>query len=350
MHMDTRNVDMVLVRMDKIGDLVVSLPVDEHPVFGGRRVHWFISKGLSFVTNQSVPKREVTEFNRVFGEFRRALATLRELRPRTIVLLHGPWWVSFAAWLAGVPERIGRRSQWHGFLFVNIPVHQKRSMSDRHESDFNYDLVEWAFNRLGVRPAEDLERLKRNYLRLRAPEPEITLPALKLTPKGYRVVHPGMMGSALNWPTRNFRELIEKLSGGAPVVITGTKADGKYLGELDSLRENPRVVWLVDRLNTRQLLDVLSGARSVVAPSTGVLHLAASLGTPAVGIYSPRRVEHPRRWGPKGPRVRYLVPDVADGAVAGPEVMEQISPEKVERAVLELENADAPGTQAQPRV
>ena len=36
-----------------------------------------------------------------------------------------------AAWLAGVPERIGRQSQWHSFLFLNIPVRQKRSLADR---------------------------------------------------------------------------------------------------------------------------------------------------------------------------------------------------------------------------
>jgi len=59
------------------------------------------------------------------------------------------------------------------------------------------------------------------------------------------------------------------------------------------------VRWLVSELTTAELLDVLAQAKSVVAPSTGVLHLAASLGTPALGLYSPRIVEHPRRWAPK---------------------------------------------------
>src|SRR4051794_25645898 len=115
MHMDSRNVDIVLVRMDKIGDLVLSLPVDEHPVFKGARVHWFISAGLGFVTSQAAPQRVSSEYKRSFSpfEFARMVKWLRANRPRTIVLLHNPWWVSCAAWFAGVPERMGRKSQWH---------------------------------------------------------------------------------------------------------------------------------------------------------------------------------------------------------------------------------------------
>ena len=41
--------DTVLIRMDKIGDLVLSLPVDEHPAFGGRPIRWFIARGMGFV-------------------------------------------------------------------------------------------------------------------------------------------------------------------------------------------------------------------------------------------------------------------------------------------------------------
>jgi ADP-heptose:LPS heptosyltransferase len=340
--MTKRNVDIVLVRMDKIGDLVLSLPVDEHPVLCAQRVHWFISHGLSFVTDQAVPARAATEWKRRFtpGTFLRMLAWLRREQPRTIVLLHNPWWVSFAAWLAGVPERIGRRSQWHGFLFVNLPIRQKRSASDRHELDFNFDLVEWGFNRLGVLSSSDLAQRKQTYLRLKAESADTTLAARDLKPRAYRVVHPGMAGSALNWPSAYFRELIESLATDSTVVITGTKMDSKYLGSLKSLRENPHVKWLVEQLGTRELLGVLEGARSIVAPSTGVLHLAASLGTPALGIYSPRKVEHPRRWGPKGPHVKYLMPELAEGEPAAPSVMERITPAQVREALLELESAD----------
>lgn len=338
--MDKRNVDIVLVRMDKIGDLVVSLPVDEHPVFQGARVHWFISSGLGFVTSQAVPQRASSEYKRGFSvaQFFRMVKWLRENNPRTIVLLHTPWWVSMAAWWAGVPERMGRLSQWHSFLFLNLGTRQKRSFADRHESDYNFDLVESGFRRLGVRQAENLAQNKNTFLRLVAPNPFATLSARGLTAHGYRVVHPGMFGSALNWPADLYQQLIERLATEMPVVITGTKSDAKYLEQLQGLREHRGVHWLVDQLKISELLDVLAQARSVIAPSTGVIHLAASLGTPAVGLYSPRKVEHPTRWGPRGLRTAYLVPPVQTNEDFAPEVMREITVEQVYNKILELEH------------
>lgn len=337
--MDRKNVDIVLVRMDKIGDLVVSLPVDEHPALAGRQTHWFITKGLGFVTGQATPQRQSTEFKRAFSpvETMRMVNWFRSHKPRTVVILHAPWWVSFAAWFAGVPERMGRRSQWHSFLFVNLAVRQSRSMSDRHESDFNFDLVEWGFNRLGHSKTPNLGLLKKTFLRLTAPNPFGTIESRGLRSRAYRVVHPGMGGSALNWPPEFFTELIGKLALEMPVVITGTKADEGYLEKIKAVRDTPGVRWLVDDLKVFELLDVLSQANSVVAPSTGVLHLAASLGTPAVGIYSPRKVEHPRRWGPKGLYAVALVPPVQDGESFSPTVMTQVKVDEVLEAVHTIE-------------
>lgn len=349
----SRQVDIVLVRMDKIGDLVVSLPVDEHPVFAGNRVHWFITKGLGFVTEQAVPKRLATEFKRRFSpfEFVRMVRWLRQHQPQTGILLHCPWWVSMAFWLAGVPERIARKNQWHGFLFPNVTVKQKRSRADRHESDFNFDLVDLGFARLGIRRASNLALLKNTYLRLLAPNPFGTLESRGLKSRGFRVVHPGMGGSALNWPQTQFVELIERLAADYPVVITGTKADAKYLQGIAKVRELANVRWLVDELKVYELLDLLSQAKSVVAPSTGVLHLAASLGTPVVGIYSPRKVEHPRRWGPKGLYATYLVPPVQDAEMFNPDVMKQITVDHVLQTLTELEQRNVhPGAEAQSPV
>lgn len=331
--------DTVLVRMDKIGDLIVSLPADEHPALKGQRVHWLITKGLSFVTDQAAPKRQATEFKRGFNPFNffRLVQWFKTHKPQTVILLHNPWWVGLAARVAKVPERIGRLSQWHSFLSLNVPIHQKRSVSDRHECDFNFDLIEMGMNRLGVRKTSNLRAIKQSSLQLSAPNPVQTLKAHNLKSKEYRVVHPGMAGSALNWPQDYYLELVKKLAQEMPVVITGTKADQKYLSGLLSVKDLANVIWLVEKLKVYDLLDVLSQAKSVTGPSTGVLHLAASLNVPTIGIYSPRKVEHPRRWGPKGVATAILVPPVQDAENFQPDVMKQISPEMVFETIHNLE-------------
>lgn len=337
--MNSANVDIVLIRMDKMGDLVVSLPVDEHPAVKGRRLHWFITKGLGALVDQALPKRSYSEFKLGFSpmQFVKMVQWLKSHRPEIVVILHAPWWVSLALWWARVPIRMGRLSQWHSFLFLNHGVRQSRRGSHQHESDYNFDLVEFGFNRLGVKATTGLAQVKKSYLHLVPPNPVGTIEELGLKAHGYRVVHPGMGGSALNWPAEYFVELIQKLASEMEVIITGTKADEKFLSPIRKGVTHPRVQFMVDQLKLGELLDVLSQAHSVVAPSTGVLHLAASLGTPVLGIYSPRSVEHPRRWGPKGPRTHFVVPAVTEEMVS-PEIMKTLSPRSVMNDLHQLES------------
>ena len=56
------------------------------------------------------------------------------------------------------------------------------------------------------------------------------------------------------------------------------------------------------------LAAVLARARVAIGPSTGPLHLAASAGTPVVGLYPRLLSQNPARWGPRGPVVRILQP------------------------------------------
>jgi ADP-heptose:LPS heptosyltransferase len=95
---------------------------------------------------------------------------------------------------------------------------------------------------------------------------------------------------------------------------------------------------LVDELKPFELLDLLSQARSLVAPSTGVLHIAASLGTRVLGIFSPRLVESPVRWGPKGAITHVLVPPLLEREKISADVMSRITVDQIYDALMELES------------
>jgi ADP-heptose:LPS heptosyltransferase len=60
----------------------------------------------------------------------------------------------------------------------------------------------------------------------------------------------------------------------------------------------------------KPFLGALAAMDAFVASSTGPLHLASAVGTPALGIYSPVFVCLPERWGPIGERDRVLTPAV----------------------------------------
>lgn len=299
---------VLLVRLDRIGDLVMTMPVDQ--VLGAAWVQWWVPKGLGFVASNAKPRRRAKEISRNIGVkgFFELLGEIRNENYDAAVVFHAPWWVSLLLWLAGVPLRIGVKSQWHSFLFLNRAVRQKRSRAEASELEYNFRLLEEGLN-------TPVGTLTRANLRL---ETELKSDAKKqllfkhgLSWGAYFVVHPGMGGSALNWPTSYYAELIAKLSNVAPVAITGTATDEKFLAPLkETLKDDSSVVWMDGKLTGSELIAVLSGAVHVYAPSTGVLHLAASTGRPTVGIYSPVRVQHPKRWGPQGSAVATLIPKV----------------------------------------
>ena len=300
----------LFVRVDRIGDLVLSLPADgkfgEIENEGERDVDWWISEGLGFVADHAVPRRRVREMKAKvrFQEFKTILREVKARKYQTAVVLHAPWWMTALLWLARVPTRVGPRSQWHSFLFLNKGVRQKRSLAEASEFEYNMRVMDT----LADRPTILREPLK---LAVDSDWKAQTLKKFDLTNHKYSVVHPGMGGSARNWPTSHYISWIQEASKEETIVITGTATDEPILDPIRQALEGARgVVWLNGKLSGPQLLHVLDGARCVLAPSTGVAHLAASLGRPVIGLYSPVKVQHPTRWAPQGEAVQVLVPEV----------------------------------------
>ncbi|MNL18690.1 Glycosyltransferase family 9 (heptosyltransferase) [compost metagenome] len=99
----------------------------------------------------------------------------------------------------------------------------------------------------------------------------------------------------------------------------------------EHFKSNPRVMNLQNQLKTPELLTVLSNSKAVIVPSTGVAHMAASLGVPVLGLYSPLRVQHPRRWAARGNKVSIFVPEKEH-----PDCMNDITPDQVYSKLMEL--------------
>jgi heptosyltransferase I len=296
----------VFLRLDKIGDLIATLPVDQLPWLKEKKisVKWVIAKGLGLIAKNADPVREYLELDiKDKAASTKALKDfLKAEKPDIVIVFYAPWWVGLACWQAGVPLRVVRKSQWHSFLFYNKGLRQQRSLAEKHEADYNRELVEFAFNEspsptpvLKLNPITKRQLFEKHALR----------------PGEYFIVHPGMAGSALNWPQSHYNILIEKLINAGTVVITGTPSDDPFLTEIrPQWQNNNKIRWLQNQLSMEDLLSLLKSARAVVAPSTGVLHLAASIGTPCVGIYSPILVHRAKRWGPRGPHAHVLSPSV----------------------------------------
>ncbi|MGZ3775090.1 MAG: glycosyltransferase family 9 protein [Pseudobdellovibrionaceae bacterium] len=325
---------VLLIRLDKIGDLICTMCVDQVSFLKNCDVQWVISKGLSFVPENAEPPRKFLELSK--EDWKKSLAVLRqflrEFKPDVAVSFQAPWWVSYALWLEKVPVRAGVQSQWHSFLFLNKGLRQKRSRAVQHESDYNMDLLLHAFA-----INEELLQEKTPTLKLVAPVNFDLLENFKLSASNYVVVHPGMAGSALNWPISHYISFIETASKTWQIVLTGTPADEPWLTEIkEKFKDDPQVLNLQNKLKPTELFTILKNSKAVVVPSTGVAHIAASLGVPVLGIYSPMRVQHPRRWAARGEHVHIFFPENQDPDRVDPKCMEQIQPQDLLKVLSSL--------------
>lgn len=317
--------------MDKIGDLILSLGVDQHPELASREVHWLVPSFTQFILQASQPKRKFRTFDKSFS-WKNFFELVRYLKSESFseaVFFQGEKWILFALWWARIPVRVGAKSSLWSLLFLNKAIKQKRSQVQMSEFAYNQKLLEQGLSLSKVNLLEPTQlkagvELQRDYLS-----------------KEYYVIHAGMGGSALNWSQEKYYSVIESLVGkNKLVVLTGTEADRPLIQKiLDKIEEVklPNVYIEVGKLSGSELLVVLEKAKAVLAPSTGVLHLAASLGAFSLGLYPPIRVQSIKRWGAYGQKVLNMAP-----AVDCPEVfhcrgeacqyypcMESIAPEKV---------------------
>jgi len=212
---------------------------------------------------------------------------------------------------AGIPLRVGPLVRWYAPFYFNRVVRQRRSRAEKNEAVYNLDLLAplgVTADRLPpplvIPAAEAVSRAGEILSSAFVSEPDFPL----------LVVHPGMGGSALNWPEECWRELIKLLeeSGKYRVLVTGSEAETELVANVCPAAAGNRLVKSATGMSLEDFIGLLSLASGVAAPSTGPLHLAAALGVPvAAGIYSPVRVQHPRRWGPLGKgKSKLFLPEV----------------------------------------
>ena len=116
----------------------------------------------------------------------------------------------------------------------------------------------------------------------------------------------------VRWPSPPFgrilNELVERY--GIPVFVTGSQDDRAFVARVFAeARTAPRdfaprssaAINAAGATSLRGFTALAERAQFVVAMDSGPMHLAASTGTPTVGIFA-LRSDEPRRWAPLGSR------------------------------------------------
>jgi ADP-heptose:LPS heptosyltransferase len=329
---DLTNKRILISRTDSIGDVVLTLPLcvwlkKQHPsctiIFLGNRYTKPVLACLPEI-DEIVAWSELEDMpisSRV--EFFRAL------KIDICIHIFPNKEIASIARKAKIPVRIGTSHRSFHLLTCTIRPNFSRKNSNLHESQLNFELLK----PLGLKEIPTLEEIQilttsfqKSYENL----PEFINVCLQSSTKKI-ILHPKSQGSAVEWPIEKYVLLANAcLAAGYTVIFTGTDQEGaQFRGHLPS---HPNCIDTTGKLTLAQLIYLISQVDTLVACSTGPLHLAGILGKNAIGLFSPKRPIHPGRWKPLGLKTSILVNDencFACGKRKACNCIEQISEERV---------------------
>ena len=121
------------------------------------------------------------------------------------------------------------------------------------------------------------------------------LPAYPVPSEPYVVIHPGAEAQSRAIDPRSAAEAVTELSAaGYQVLVTGSLSEKRLTARVAGTAG----IDLGGRTTFGQLAFVLRGAQAAIVGNTGPAHLAASVGTPVVSLFTPVVPAH--KWQPYG--------------------------------------------------
>ena len=301
---------IIVACTEEPGDVLLALPVFQtlRVAFPQARLTALIHPAAKAMV-QGHPAIDAIETVERKEGFLKLAGRLRKLGADTFITLIPNPKLVLAAWLAKIPVRIGPAERWHG-LFQTHTVKVNRMVCDRNEVEYNFELLEpfgiTQFPKKIEFPINGVDKaLAMDFLKERGIPPG--------TP--YVVVHPGSKKSVLNWKAEKYAQMVSHLSliKGLRVVISGGVHEGALVSQvtayLFSLPPEQKPVVITGELGLKPLAAVYQGAICFLSGSTGLMHLAAAVGTPTVSLFPPTPEATPVRWGAWGNEATVLIPE-----------------------------------------
>ncbi len=299
---------ILVVRPDRIGDVVLSLPV-----LNALRSRWpeaYLAMLVRPYTRDvpagnpcldAIIEDDPEAGHRGLGGFLGQVRHLRTHRFDTALMLLPTMRHAWMLFLAGIPRRVGVGRTIYQTLTFTRSVSRDGYVPLRHESDYCLDLARTIDAREpGGLPLIEVPESERRQAREMLNRPD-GMPLIG--------IHPGNGRNAPNWSAERYGVLAKRLQQrhGAKIVVTGSGEEGHLADAIVTRLEGPSLS-LTGRLSLGELIAVIGELDLLVSSSTGPMHLAGAQGVPTVSIFCPLPARSPQRWRPLGGRDRILVP------------------------------------------
>ena len=292
-HEDIRKI--LFVRIDRIGDLVLSTPAikalkQQYPQAGlfvmASRSNFSILKQNPYIDQVVVFDRRQTLIQKI-----KCVMLLRENHFDLAVDPYADYemFTALITFLSGAHKRIGYAAFGRELFFnVQPPVIKK----EQHFIDQTLGILE----PLGIMAAD-----KAPQIFLSADERNWSIKLLQekvLTGKPLVGLHPGAFYESQRWPYQQFADLITLLQkdGRFHLILFGGPAEKNLIEKIVSMAPQKLFTYITD--NLRRFAALLAACQLLVCNNSGPLHMAVALNVPTISTMGPTNKD---RWMPMGP-------------------------------------------------
>lgn len=303
---------ILIVRTDRIGDVLLSTPVikalrenypHSHIAMMVRPYARDIVEGNPFLDEVLIYDKEGCHKS-FFSSLQFALA-LRRKKFDLAVILHPTNRVHLITWLAAIPVRLGFNRKLGFLLTLSIP--DEKHLALMHEADYGLELLK----EIGI-VAKD----KTLFMPIKKDSVEwvsnfFTEKAIDRN-KPLIYIHPGASCISKKWPISNFARLIKGLieEFRAEIVIFVGGEDKEIARQIYGLCQSKPLCVLED-IPLPRIAALLKKGRLLISNDSGPVHISVAVGTPVIAIFGRNQAGlSPKRWGPLGEKDEVLHKDV----------------------------------------
>lgn len=290
--------NILIVRTDRIGDVVLSLPlssiIKKH--YPNSKVSFLLRSYTSALAQNNPSIDEVIVLEEKNGKaYINKNVRLLKKRFDACIVAYPTFRLALILFLSRIKIRIGTGYRWYSFLF-NKRIYEHRKYAKYHELEYNVHLLRMIGINEYVNPKNVIYNL---YPSKQSKEKvEVELKALGISPlKSMIILHPGSGGSSIDLPLDKMKELVIKISQelDVEILITGSESEKELCS---SLIVSEKTKNLAGKFELPELIALINKCNLLIANSTGPLHIAAALGKYVISFYPNVKVCSEERWGP----------------------------------------------------
>ncbi|MEO8664451.1 MAG: glycosyltransferase family 9 protein [Ignavibacteria bacterium] len=292
--------NILIIRTDRLGDVLLTLPLitAAKKVFTDPKISFFVKEYVSGLIegymgiDQLIIEENIKSFDDKYRFFKKH-------KPDLVITVKPRFDLALLFYLLHVKYRIGTGYRWYSFLY-NYKVHEHRKVSDKHESEYNLNLLKHFFEEAG--------ESKEFYFKYSGDEKNNLYEKLQRygisKEDRYIIIHPGSGSSAKDLPPEKFTEYTNKFFRtfkNYKIIFTGIEIERSLIKSIiDRIGKNnaDKIFDLSGQLNLRELMILIDNSELFISNSTGPVHIAGAMNKKIIGFYPNSKPMNDTRWKP----------------------------------------------------